>query len=184
MIFLCALILTSCASTRKQTSRPEVYVTDAKKISLLPADGIRTDFEALQLFTGSIGAKQFSAQMYLSCDAEKIEVILLNDFGLEVGRLLYTDDVLEFDAPYFPKNIKPAYIVADLQNVYADGTLLKENYASVSLAFSEEQLSDGTHIRRICDGDTVIEEIKKTGGTLVIRNNLRGYTYRLVEIPE
>jgi hypothetical protein len=189
LFFFCAFVSylsVSCATTGNRAvgrSYP-VYITNMKKVYLLPAGCMSGTVDALQLLTGTYGKNSFSIQAYIRANQSGIFVSLLNDFGTDMGKLDYTDGNITFASAVFPSSFKPQYIISDFQNVYYDAGALARYYAESSLAFTAETAADGTELRRICDGENCIEEIRKNGGTVTIVNNLRNYTYQLKEAEE
>lgn len=178
-----AVLCGSCASTARQVDAEKtVYITNTKKIVLLPPQCMDGTIDALQFFTGTFGERTFSARVYLHADAETISLMLLNDFGVDMGTLTYTNTVISFDSAYIPKKLKPQYIVADLQSAYYQIESLKILYGQSGLSFIEE-ISDFATVRKIFDNSRCIETIIRQNGSVTIQNHLRGYTYTLEAEP-
>ena len=168
-----AFLFASCAS-----SPSKVFVTNTKRVALLPTDAISSTIEEYQLFSGKFGENEMSMPLFLQADSNGIQIMILNDFGIEMGGITYDGESADLDSPLFPKKIKPEYILLDLQNAYADFDRLKEHYAKSSLIFEEEQGEDGT-VRRVKNGKNLIEQIEIKGNSVKITNVLREYEYRL-----
>ena len=180
------LTLGACTSSRPGAapSLNPVYVTNAKKITLLSPENMVGSVESLMLFTGSFGDQQFSTPVYVQADELSLVLLLVNDFGVSMGSLNYDGMSAELDAPLFPPSLKAEYIIADFQNAYYDVAALESNYEASHLTFEQELRDDGSEVRRVLSGSTVVETIIRTDGRLVIDNHLRGYTYTLVEADE
>ncbi len=176
-IFAAAMIFASCASS----SLNKVFVTNLKRVSLLPPDAISKEIDSYQLFNGSFGEKSISALLYLTADKSGIQIVMLNDFGIEMGTISYDGESAEMDAPML-ENAKPEYILLDLQNAYADAEKLQAHYKKHGLTFTQEKTSDAI-LRKIKNGDDEIEEItiSNDGANVRIVNKLRGYEYNLEE---
>ncbi len=175
------LSLISCASRPKSSLNP-VYITNSKSITLLSPQYAENSVEGLQAFTGTFSQKEFSAQAYFQSDKSGISIVLLNDFGVQMGQLDYTENYINFSSSYFPKSVKAEYFIADIQNVYYDFSALKENYFKSGLKFTELTSLDGIRIRNIYDGSTLIESIRIGSKSVIIKNFLRGYSYTLTGI--
>ncbi len=180
------LSFSSCASTKHGETAGQfspVYITDTKKISVLPPQYMDGELESLQFFSGSFKSHTFSSQVYIQADQEGVSMLLLNDLGVSMGTLSYSAEKLSFSSPYFPQNINAEYILADFQNTYYDTVALQKNYAAAGLAFYCKD-EGNREWRRIQDGEYIIEEIEKDGQNVTITNRLRSYTYELKEIKE
>lgn len=173
-------LLISCASSKAG----KVFVTNLKRVPLLPADAISREIDSYQLFRGSFGASTLTAPLYLTADGNGIQIVLLNDFGLEMGTISYDGEHAEMEAPLF-REAKPEYILLDLQNAYADADRLTEHYGRHGLSFTERIDGEGVH-RQVANGDEVIEDItiSPDGSAVRIVNHLRDYEYNLTEESE
>lgn len=182
LIFFIMFLGASCSTLktekRKEATDKKVYVTDKKSITILAPDELARDVDQLQLFTGEWNEKKITMQCYTVCDENGITVFLMNEFGIDMGTLSYKNGRVSVDSSFFPENIKGAYIIADLQNVYYDVSALERNYAHAGLAFKVIQLQD-TELRTIYDGNVLIEKIEKYENKIVIHNFLRGYRFVL-----
>ena len=210
LIFALSLfLLFSCNSTRNPAELSEaettirrntnpVYVTNTKKVYLLPVESIQTSVESYQYFEGDFGSKKFNSNLFLTADSSGISVLILNEMGIEMGLLVYDGESASLESTLFPKSLKCEYILLDLQNAYAEEDALKKHYASYGLEFEEvsqtassEQNNNapssapgGTQsaplkTRWIKNGKKIIEKISIFEKKIVIENILRGYSYRL-----
>ena len=180
-VILClSIFLISCKSTKTSAGglRP-VYITNSKKVNLLPAANAGQVFDGLQLLNGSFGTQSFSLLSYTQIDESGISLSLMNDFGADMGNVFYDGNQVIFDSAYFSKALPGEYIICDIQNAYYDEAALRENYKAVGLRFEAESGS-----RRIYDANKLIEEILFLENTVIIKNLLRGYEYNLTRIEE
>ena len=181
-LLLC--VFASCATAgRKGAGEASVFVTDSKSVPVLPPPCMDGILDELQLFTGSFGEQTFSSLAYIQADQGGIDITLLNEMGMDMGKLGYDGKNLSFSSPYFPKDVRAEYMVLDIQNAYYDVSALKKQYDASGLAFSCEHLG-GKEIRRVLDGDRIVEEIVKDGNAVTITNFLRGYRYDLRKVEE
>lgn len=193
-VFLPLFLLFSCNSTRNPAELSEaeatirrntnpVYVTNTKKVYLLPVESIRTPVETYQYFEGDFGSKKFNSNLFLTADSSGISVLILNEMGIEMGLLVYDGESASLESTLFPKSLKCEYILLDLQNAYAEEDALKKHYASYGLEFEEvpQTASQGpdVKIRWIKNGKKIIEKISIFEKKIEIENILRGYSYRL-----
>ena len=180
-----AVLFFSCVSAGKAaSSSDEVYVTDSKKISLLPPSCFERELDSLQQFTGTFSGRSFVSNFYITSSSEQVSVTILNEFGIETGFLVYDGTSCVLDSSLFPKALKCQYIVLDLENVYCTLESLTEHYSKAGLSFSETE-EDGIKKRRIYDGSYLVEEItfsvSETSSVIVLNNFLRNYSYELTE---
>lgn len=158
-----------------------VYVTNTKKIFLLVPEYSAAITDAVQLLEGSFGKTKFSLLSYTQIDQKGISLSLFNDFGTDMGNLSFNGEKINFDSAYFPSALPAEYIVNDIQNAFYDVKALSRNYENAKLIF--ENTENGEY-RRVFDGKNLIEEIRILNNTVIIKNFLRGYEYKLTKVEE
>ncbi len=171
-------LISSCKSTRavQNTELRPVYVTNSKKINLLPPENTTVELDILQQFNGTFGDTDFSMLSFSQIDKSEISLSLINDFGTDMGHLYYDGEHVSFKSPYLPSKLPGEYIVAEIQNAYYDEKVLQENYSKAGLKFECETPG----LRKIYDGKKLIEEIFISGDKVKIINYLRGYSFELI----
>lgn len=169
----------SCASVKEEVRLNKVYVTNTTPVSLLAPSSIKTQIEQMQYFEGNFGKNSFSSMLYLQADSNEIQILMLNEMGIEIGSLFYDGKTCTMESSFFPKNLKAEYIILDLQNAYADEQELKAHYKKYGLDFAQTG-----SVRTLSKSGTLIEQITQQGSTVTIENSLRGYTYRLTSEEE
>lgn len=182
--------LLGCASTPKNQAKKstlsKVFVTNTNRVEVLPTDSILQgqEIDDYFLFEGTYGEKTLSATTYLTLNQNEINVVILNDFGIEMGTLNYDGNTAELQSALFPKKLKPEYIILDLQNVFADSEILKNHYKQYGLDFCEIDAGEQKTERQLLKKNEVIERIfiDKTENTIKIDNILRGYKYRFTRL--
>ena len=187
-------VFSSCATLKKpENSLNPVYITNTKKVQLLPPSCFAYSLDSLQLFSGTFGERTFNSQVYVKTEKDSIVLILLNDFGIQTGTLEFDGQSCVLNSSLFPKSLKAEYILCDFENAYCTAGSLKQNYNSCGLIFTEsvDAAEDGTRntVRKIFDGQKLIEEIIMEGTesslkNIVIKNYLREYTYELTEAEQ
>ena len=171
-------LISSCKSTRavQNTELRPVYVTNSKKINLLPPENTTVELDILQQFNGTFGDTDFSMLSFSQIDKSEISLSLINDFGTDMGHLYYDGDHVSFKSAYLPSKLPGEYIVAEIQNAYYDEKVLQENYSKAGLKFDCETPG----LRKIYDGKKLIEEIFISDDKVKIINYLRGYSFELI----
>lgn len=193
---LSVTVLVSCTSSPKKdrdinNSLSPVYVTNKKSIGLLPTNAMEGSLENFQKLTGSFGIQSFSLLVYFIANEESLFLSLFNDFGTDMGNLSYNGKSVVFETNVFPKNMKSEYIILDIQNAYYKVEELKKKYDEVGLIFEVKEFDEKIvhssndnenpikSIRKIKDGNKLIEEITIYENSIIIQNVLRGYKYEL-----
>lgn len=183
VFLICVLFLflfVSCTSVKNPgNSTSPVYVTNTKKIFILPTRFISEPVDCMQIVNGKFGDQSFGLMGYLSADETNITLSLFNDFGTDMGNLSYDGFAADFDSAVFPPELKAEYLINDLQCAYYQADALKENFSNSKLEFIES-LDNGIITRKIFNGNTLISEIVKSEDSVTIKNHLRGYEFELL----
>ena len=174
---LCFVIagFNSCTSSKLN----KVYVTNTKKVPLLAPSSMNGSVECYEYFSGSFGEQSFAVTCYLTSDNEGMNILMLNDFGVQMGMIYYDGEAAGIESSILPDNFKSEYILLDIQNAYYDAEELKNHYKQYKLDFTKEVLSDGTEVRKVFSKKDLIEEIRIFEKNIFIKNYLRGYSYEL-----
>lgn len=205
-VFLAGFLVFSCTSLSRQNSSKQetsgeagvlgpqylVYVTNRHKVPLLLPCDMNGAVETYQVMEGSYGNQHFSMLLYFFSDQNEMQLLLLNDFGTDMGSLFYDGREVRFESAMFPKNLKAEYIVCDIQNAYYDSAALEANYKSAGLSFESVrtlyETGEPVEVRKIFEEKKLIEEITLKNGrevqSITIRNYLRGYEYKLTKVEE
>lgn len=178
-VFFVLALFASCASVKEDVKLNKVYVTNTTPVSLLAPSSIKTQIDQMQYFEGNFGKNSFSSMLYLQADSKEIQILMLNEMGIEIGSLFYDGICCTMESSFFPKNLKAEYIILDLQNTYADIQELKKHYKNYGLDFAQNEKT-----RTLSKNGTLIEQITEQDNKITIENHLRGYTYRLVPEDE
>lgn len=176
------ILFAGCTSTKilGDSNIEPIYITNIKKLYLLPPFDIEKNIESEQRLTATFGGNSIALLAYLKADENEIFLSMFNDFGTGMGTLFYDGKNISFDSPVFPKNLKSEYIVADLQFAYYKVHSIQKLLKSIKMKMIVEE-SEGVEKRKIYNGPFLIEEINKSAGKIVIKNKLRGYEYVLQE---
>jgi hypothetical protein len=171
------LVLCFCSCTPRvpvKEGRLYIYLTGNSKYFLLPAGNIENSIDMAQRISASWQGKDYFFNTWVKANEAEIEMILLNELGVNMGELSYRDGLVSFSSPVFPQSLKPEYIVADFQFCFYSAPALRQ--ALEDCGFSLETAGNS---RRVLKGKTVIVEIEKSRNTIRLVNHLRGYAYTL-----
>lgn len=182
---------TGCQSSPKiQGSKTEpVYITNSKKFYLLSPKEISSPFEKQIMFEGEFQKNSFSILSYLQATEQELYINIFTDFGTSLGEIIYNGTEIVFDSAIFPKNLKPEYIISDIQFAYYNFDAVKNALNKIQIGFfNESSNSDSTQIFTIRNGlkttSPLIEKITHSGNIITIENFLRGYKYILTEAQD
>jgi len=171
ILFLCCC---SCASKAAIGENLNVYLTGGSKFFLLPSEDIEKTMDTAQHIYAEYDGKDYFFNAWVKADEAGIEMILLNELGVNMGELSYRGGLASFSSPIFPKSLKPEYIIADFQLCFYNAPALRHALEECGLSLENTQ-----NYRRILQGKTVIIEIEKNKNAVKLVNHLRGYTYTL-----
>jgi len=165
----------SCASRVPVIEdRPFIYLTDSSKFLLLPAVNIEKPIDMAQRISASWQGTNYFFNAWVKADEAEMEMILLNELGVNIGELSFRNGLVSLSSPVLPKSMKPEYIVADFQLCFYSAPALRKAIEGCGLSFE-----DSENNRRILKGKKVIIDIEKSRNTIKLNNHLRGYTYIL-----
>jgi len=171
-LFLCCCSCASKAAVKENNLF--VYLTGGSKFFLLPPADIEKTMDMAQRILAEYEGRDYFFNAWVKADEAGIEMILLNELGVNMGELSYQKELISFSSAIFPKSLKPEYIIADFQLCFYNIPAL--NHALENCGLSLEYTGNR---RRILQGKTVIIEIEKNRNAVKLVNHLRGYTYTL-----
>ena len=181
-----SLLFISCISTPKnidlqvQKDLGKVFVTNTKSIYLLSPYFLSKPVEKLFLMTFESDSFKFSTPIYVYADKSGIYLTILNDFGIDMGSLNFSDGQIELDSSIFPDKIKPVYLINEFQNAFYQQAALSQNLknSSLDLQILEEE---NCQKRIIKSSKKLVEEIEISSSSVVITNHIRAYKITLLE---
>ena len=181
-----SLLFISCISTPKnidlqvQKDLGKVFVTNTKSIYLLSPDFLSKPVDKLFLMTFESDSFKFSTPIYVYADKSGIYLTILNDFGIDMGSLNFSDGQIELDSSIFPDKIKPVYLINEFQNAFYLQAALSQNLknSSLDLQILEEE---NCQKRIIKSSKKLVEEIEISSSSVVITNHIRAYKITLLE---
>lgn len=189
IILLSLVSLVSCTSSKQEfkiktcTNLNPVYITNSKKVYLLSSIYNSQIIDSLQLLNGNYGPTDFSLLIYTQIDSRGINLSMMNEFGADMGNLSFNDKQIIFDSSYFPSQLSGEYIICDIQNAFYDTSILTQHYANSKLNFEafliDYETGGPVEIRKISDGNNLIEKITIENKLITIENFLRNYSYVL-----
>lgn len=181
-----SLLFISCISTPKnidlqvQKDLGKVFVTNTKSIYLLSPDFLSKPVDKLFLMTFESDSFKFSTPIYVYADKSGIYLTILNNFGIDMGSLNFSDGQIELDSSIFPDKIKPVYLINEFQNAFYQQAALSQNLknSSLDLQILEEE---NCQKRIIKSSKKLVEEIEISSSSVVITNHIRAYKITLLE---
>ena len=181
-----SLLFISCISTPKnidlqvQKDLGKVFVTNTKSIYILSPDFLSKPVDKLFLMTFESDSFKFSTPIYVYADKSGIYLTILNDFGIDMGSLNFSDGQIELDSSIFPDKIKPVYLINEFQNAFYQQAALSQNLknSSLDLQILEEE---NCQKRIIKSSKKLVEEIEISSSSVVITNHIRAYKITLLE---
>ena len=175
------LTLASCAgSPAARGGAPDgaVYLTNRTAFGFLDTGGIEAPMDMLQRLDGAYGEREFSFMIYVLADRARVEMIVLNDLGSEMARIVYADGEVTSSGLVTKAGLSPNYILADFQLAWYREDAVSAGLAASGLTCADRREGDLT-VREINDGDETIIRIEKRAESLNFRNILRGYSYTI-----
>lgn len=181
-----SLLFISCISSPKnidlqvQKDLGKVFVTNTKSIYLLSPDFLSKPVDKLFLMTFESDSFKFSTPIYVYADKSGIYLTILNNFGIDMGSLNFSDGQIELDSSIFPDKIKPVYLINEFQNAFYQQAALSQNLknSSLDLQILEEE---NCQKRIIKSSKKLVEEIEISSSSVVITNHIRAYKITLLE---
>ena len=181
-----SLLFISCISTPKnidlqvQKDLGKVFVTNTKSIYILSPDFLSKPVDKLYLMTFESDSFKFSTPIYVYADKSGIYLTILNNFGIDMGSLNFSDGQIELDSSIFPDKIKPVYLINEFQNAFYQQAALSQNLknSSLDLQILEEE---NCQKRIIKSSKKLVEEIEISSSSVVITNHIRAYKITLLE---
>ena len=181
-----SLLFISCISTPKnidlqvQKDLGKVFVTNTKSIYILSPDFLSKPVDKLFLMTFESDSFKFSTPIYVYADKSGIYLTILNNFGIDMGSLNFSDGQIELDSSIFPDKIKPVYLINEFQNAFYQQAALSQNLknSSLDLQILEEE---NCQKRIIKSSKKLVEEIEISSSSVVITNHIRAYKITLLE---
>jgi len=174
-IMIFSLCFFSCASGASvRDNRPFAYLTDSSRFMLLPSEDIENSMDMAQQISAHFAGGDYFLNAYVQADEMGMGITLLNELGANMGELSYRNGAVSLTSAVFPKSLRPEYIIADFQLCFYSASRLRSALEDCGLLFEHTETG-----RRILQGETVIIEIEKKPGAVMLTNHLRGYAYTL-----
>jgi hypothetical protein len=170
-LFLFSSCLTSSSSGK---NAPFVYLTNNAKFILLPPDGIEKSLDMAQYISASYGNQSLYMNAWVKADETGMEISLMNEIGASLGEILYRDKLVNMSSRVLPSSVSGEYIIADFQLCFYSPSLLRASLENCGLS-----LVTSGNSRKILSGNDIIIEIEKNSNSVILKNNLRGYSYTL-----
>lgn len=180
LVIALTLLMASCTSTKAVNGAKldPVYVTNTKKIIVLPPSFMKGEQDCQALLELKFGENTFTLLAYVFADNQSMEINLYNDFGTDMGSLFFDGLEAVLDCSLVPPELKAEYIINDLEIAWYDFEAMVNHYKDSKLTLTKEPADDG-EIRKVYSGNKLICEITVSDTEVHVKNYLRGYEYRL-----
>ncbi|MDD7200885.1 MAG: DUF3261 domain-containing protein [Sphaerochaetaceae bacterium] len=181
LLFSMILLLAGCVSTRQAG---KVYVTDGAQVALLPTNDMEGTVDAMHLLAGSYKDRSFNLNAYVCADSGMISVTVMTTMGNTIATLSYEGESITKATSAINGVPFPAeYFFFDFQFCFYRADALKELFDAAGLSFTEEE-KDGVIRRTLTDGSRVVATVDKSEAGISFSNQLRGYSYTIVVVPD
>ena len=180
LLFISCISIPQNITLQVQKDLGKVFVTNTKSIYILSPDFLSKPVDKLFLMTFESDSFKFSTPIYVYADKSGIYLTILNDFGIDMGSLNFSDGQIELDSTIFPDKIKPVYLINEFQNAFYQQAALSQNLknSSLDLQILEEE---NCQKRIIKSSKKLVEEIEISSSSVVITNHIRAYKITLLE---
>jgi hypothetical protein len=129
LILLPLLIISGCASL-PSAPKNYAYITRTTKFNLLALNDLNKSITLNQSMTGKYGKKNYNLNLVSQITPGNIKIAGLTEFGTRIFAIDYDNTSIKFEPSQLVKetlNIRPEYILADMQLVYWPLEALKKN---------------------------------------------------------
>ncbi len=175
-----ALLAVSCSSERAFIgSSARIFYSDAHFVSLISPQENSFFTEENQHILGTFGNRSFSAESWMRLNDSTIHLMLFGNLGNTLAELIYTKDSVSFKSSLLDvKKIKPEYILADVQFCYYPREVLERHFQAAGFSFVEEN-RENVLTRKLLENETLILKMEKTAKSILLKNELRNYSYSI-----
>ncbi|PWC20022.1 DUF3261 domain-containing protein [Brenneria roseae subsp. roseae] len=114
ILFVCVLLLSSCASKNQDNNLPQAWLKPGVKVTL-PAPGISPSVSEQQLLTGTFKGKQQSLLVMLSADDKQLSLVGLSSIGIRLFLVTYDAEGIHTEQSIVLPQLPPAsQVLADI----------------------------------------------------------------------
>lgn len=182
LALLLVLSITACASTGKQERMADSAALQLGRnttYTLAATTCIQNGIAEFQKIEGRFEKRQFNFLAYTVADDSVIDVIILNEMGMEIGSARYDGETVTSSGFFNTYGLPAEYLIADFQLAYYRPDCLEEAFSGDAVQISEKKDEDGVTRRNISEADELISTIEYRAGMLAFTNILRGYSYTI-----
>lgn len=179
---LLVLSITSCTSTGKQertASSTALQLGRNTTYTLAATACIQNGIAEFQKIEGRFEKRQFNFLAYTVADDSVIDIIILNEMGMEIGSARYDGETVTSSGFFNTYGLPAEYLIADFQLVYYRPGCLEEAFSGDAVRITEEEDADGVVRRNVYEADELISTIEYREAVLTFTNILRGYSYTI-----
>lgn len=182
IILLLAFSIMSCASTGKQestTTSAALQLGRKSTYTLAATACIQNKIAEFQKIEGRFEKRQFNFLAYTVADDSVIDIIILNEMGMEIGAATYDGSTVTSSGFFNTYGLPAEYLIADFQLVYYRPDCLENSFSGEAIRITEEKDADGVARRNVHEGDELISTIEYREDVLTFTSIIRGYSYTI-----
>lgn len=138
---------------------------------------IQNEIAEFQKIEGRFEKRQFNFLAYTVANDSVIDIIILNELGMEIGAATYNGDTVTSSGFFNTYGLPADYLVADFQLVYYRPECLETAFSGSDIRITEEHNEAGVPCRNIYEAGELISTIEYREDVLTFTNILRGYSY-------
>jgi hypothetical protein len=154
---------------------------DDLPLALLDPSLLDAPLDLSQRIKGSYGGKTYFLDAYLKADDASLDIVGLDSMGTQLFDLSYVASKgIAFSSPVGMSNVRPEYIVADIQLAYYPFEEVRKTLAKQGLDFERAEVGGGS-LKTLSRAGKAIVTIQYAENSLRFENLLRGYSYEVKE---
>jgi hypothetical protein len=176
LLFGCGIFLTACAST--PAAHQTVWLTDTVRVPLWLPSALAATLEQTAQIEGHYGQQTYRFVTLTKADAQRVEMVFLNDFGTEVFSLSWDGQAVVTSSSFALPGLKAEYLIMDWQLVFLPVPVIADRLAPYGLSFSAQTQAGRTE-RDLNQGSRLLVKIVTENGLISYDNLLRGYGYTI-----
>lgn len=179
LLILSVASCTSTGSTACTATSTALQLGRNSTYTLAATACIQNEIAEFQKIEGRFEKRQFNFLAYTVANDSVIDIIILNEMGMEIGAANYNGDTVTSSGFFNTYGLPAEYLIADFQLVYYRPGCLENSFSGEATRITEEEDADGVARRNVYETDELISTIEYREDVLTFTNILRGYSYTI-----